>query len=123
MPKNTNNRISICIVHIINKNVSENIKYIGLQSKEQIQSLLLKCKALIFPSIWIESMPMTLIEAQTVGTIPIVAASINTNNGSRDGHLKKAEYFDVATFPKLTMKNSVQSSKNSKSIICLLTPK
>ena len=31
------------------------------------------------------------------------AASINTNNGSRDGHLKKAEYFDVATFPKLTM--------------------
>jgi polyisoprenoid-binding protein YceI len=31
------------------------------------------------------------------------AASINTNNGSRDGHLKKAEYFDVVTFPKLTM--------------------
>jgi len=31
------------------------------------------------------------------------AASINTNNGSRDGHLKKPEYFDVAAFPKLTM--------------------
>lgn len=68
------------LVHLINNKVSENIKYIGLQSKEQIQSLLLKCKALIFPSIWIESMPMTLIEAQTMGTIPIVAASINTNN-------------------------------------------
>lgn len=80
----TNKQLTIAgngdLVHIINKNVSENIKYIGLQSKEQIQSLLLKCKALIFPSIWIESMPMTLIEAQTVGTIPIVAASINTNN-------------------------------------------
>jgi glycosyltransferase involved in cell wall biosynthesis len=68
------------MVHIINNNVSKNIKYIGLQSKAQIQSLLLTCKALIFPSIWIESMPMTLIEAQTMGTIPIVAASINTNN-------------------------------------------
>ena len=68
------------MVHIINNNLSKNIKYIGLQSKAQIQSLLLTCKALIFPSIWIESMPMTLIEAQTMGTIPIVAASINTNN-------------------------------------------
>lgn len=68
------------MVNIINNNLSKNIKYIGLQSKAQIQSLLLTCKALIFPSIWIESMPMTLIEAQTMGTIPIVAASINTNN-------------------------------------------
>ena len=68
------------LVHIVKNNLSKNIQYIGLQSKEQIQSLLLKCKALIFPSIWIESMPMTLIEAQTMGTIPIVAASINTNN-------------------------------------------
>ena len=68
------------LVHIVKNNLSENIQYIGLQSKEQIQSLLIKCKALIFPSIWIESMPMTLIEAQTMGTIPIVAASINTNN-------------------------------------------
>jgi len=68
------------LVHIIKDNTATNIKYIGLQSKQQIQSLLLTCKALIFPSIWIESMPMTLIEAQTMGTIPIVAASINTKN-------------------------------------------
>lgn len=33
----------------------------------------------------------------------IDAKSINTNNGSRDGHLRKVEYFDVATFPKITM--------------------
>ena len=56
------------------------IEFVGLQSKAQIQALLTKCKALIFPSIWIESMPMILIEAQRMGTIPIVAASINTNN-------------------------------------------
>lgn len=80
----TNKQLTIAgngdLIHIINNKASKNIQYIGLQSKEQIQSLLLKCKALIFPSIWIESMPMTLIEAQTMGTIPIVAASINTNN-------------------------------------------
>jgi len=73
------------LVHIINKSATTNIAYIGLQSKQQIKTLLLKCRALIFPSIWIESMPMTLIEAQTLGTIPIVAASINTINMIEDG--------------------------------------
>lgn len=62
-----------------------NIKYIGLQNKEQIQGWMQRCKALIFPSIWIESMPMTIIEAQSMGVIPIVAASINTNNMIQDG--------------------------------------
>ncbi|MGI9138016.1 MAG: glycosyltransferase family 4 protein, partial [Sediminibacterium sp.] len=68
------------LVNIIKDTPTTNIKYLGLQSKQQIQLLLQKCKALIFPSIWIESMPMTLIEAQSLGTIPIVASSINTNN-------------------------------------------
>jgi polyisoprenoid-binding protein YceI len=31
------------------------------------------------------------------------ASSINTSNSTRDGHLKKAEYFDVANYPKITM--------------------
>lgn len=30
------------------------------------------------------------------------ANTINTDNKMRDNHLRKAEYFDVATFPKLT---------------------
>jgi len=33
----------------------------------------------------------------------IDAKSINTNNSSRDGHLKKETYFDVVTFPKISM--------------------
>lgn len=30
--------------------------------------------------------------------------TINTGNGTRDGHLKKEEYFDVEKFPKIQMK-------------------
>jgi len=37
----------------------------------------------------------------------IEARSINTGNGTRDGHLKKAEYFDVATFPAINMKATI----------------
>lgn len=33
----------------------------------------------------------------------VETASINTGNGTRDGHLRKAEYFDVATHPRITL--------------------
>ena len=34
----------------------------------------------------------------------IYSRSINTGNGTRDGHLKKKDYFDVETYPKINMK-------------------
>lgn len=81
---NTNKKLVIAgngdLAKLVSSIQLSNIEFLGLQSKVQIQNLLLQCKALIFPSIWIESMPMTLIESQSLGTIPIVAASINTNN-------------------------------------------
>ena len=54
------------------------IQAVGLKSKGEINDLLVKCKALVFSSIWIEGMPMTIIEAFSLGTIPIAAFSINT---------------------------------------------
>ncbi len=38
--------------------------------------------------------------------ITVDAATIDTDNSSRDGHLKKAEYFDVATFKTLHFKST-----------------
>ena len=37
----------------------------------------------------------------------IDSKSINTGNGTRDGHLKKKNYFDVESFPKISMKASL----------------
>ena len=37
----------------------------------------------------------------------IDAKTINTGNGSRDGHLKKTDYFDVVSFPTIKMKASL----------------
>ena len=34
-------------------------------------------------------------------TVSVDVATINTNNGTRDNHLKKEEYFDVAQHPRL----------------------
>ena len=35
--------------------------------------------------------------------VTVNAGTVNTGNGSRDGHLKKAEYFNSATFPKISI--------------------
>jgi polyisoprenoid-binding protein YceI len=38
--------------------------------------------------------------------VSIDAASINTNDEKRDGHLKSADFLDAEKFPKLTFKSS-----------------
>lgn len=37
--------------------------------------------------------------------------SINTGNNTRDGHLKKTEYFDVSAFPSITLKSNLFSKE------------
>ena len=38
--------------------------------------------------------------------VTVDANTIDTDNGSRDGHLRKAEYFDVATYKTLHFKST-----------------
>jgi polyisoprenoid-binding protein YceI len=46
----------------------------------------------------------------------IDAKSINTGNDTRDGHLKKKEYFDVATYTKISMKATSFSKEKDGTI-------
>lgn len=52
-----------------------NITYLGALDKSSIEGLLATCSALIFPSIWYEGMPMTLLEAFAAGT-PAIASDL-----------------------------------------------
>lgn len=69
----------------VRDHASTNIEYRGALPKEEVFHFYEHCKALIFPSLWIEGMPMTIIEAQSVGTIAIVAASVNTKRMIQTG--------------------------------------
>jgi glycosyltransferase involved in cell wall biosynthesis len=56
---------------------NKNINYLGLKEKEEVISELRKCVALIFPSLWYEGMPMTILEAFSTGT-PVIAPALGS---------------------------------------------
>jgi glycosyltransferase involved in cell wall biosynthesis len=55
------------------------IKFYGKQSHENTLALLQKSKFLLFPSIWYEGMPMTIIESFSLGK-PVIAHNFGAMN-------------------------------------------
>jgi polyisoprenoid-binding protein YceI len=39
-------------------------------------------------------------------SVTVSSSTINTDNGSRDGHLRKTDYFDVAKYPVIVMEST-----------------
>ena len=50
-----------------------NITYLGYQDKTAVIGHMKRCKGLIFPSVWYEGFPVTLLEALCCGTIVIAS--------------------------------------------------
>jgi len=51
------------------------ITYAGQLDAEGVREMMRRCTALLFPSIWYEGMPMTLLESFSAGT-PVIASKI-----------------------------------------------
>ena len=51
------------------------VEYMGFRKREETMQVLKKAKALIFPSEWLETFGMTIIEAFATGT-PVIAAKL-----------------------------------------------
>jgi len=52
---------------------NSNVDFVGSLEPHQVMDEMKKCQALIFPSIWYEGMPMTIIEAFSEGTSVIAS--------------------------------------------------
>lgn len=76
-----------------------NVSYLGSLGSEMIVAELQKTQALIFPSVWYEGMPMTIIEALSVGT-PIIASNLGAmcsmiSNEQNGFHFEAANINDL----------------------------
>jgi glycosyltransferase involved in cell wall biosynthesis len=56
-----------------------NIQYSGYRDKEYITSRLKKSRAMLFPSVWYECLPVTILEAFSTGTPVIISDGKNLN--------------------------------------------
>jgi len=53
------------------------ITYLGIQSRLTVFDYLKRCKALLFPSIWYEGFPVTILEAFSTST-PVIASNLGS---------------------------------------------
>lgn len=72
------------LAHLFSTDPTSSIQFHGFKNKAELVQLYASCKALIFPSLWLEGMPMTIIEAASTGAIPIVAGTDNSRQIIRD---------------------------------------
>lgn len=56
-------------------NLHSNIEYLGALKKGEVSREMSCCTALVFPSLWLEGMPMTIIESFACGT-PVIASDL-----------------------------------------------
>ena len=65
---------------------SPNIVFAGRKTRAEVLQAMKECKALLFPSIWYEGLPFTIIEAFAAGT-PVFASAIGAMQELiRDGY-------------------------------------
>jgi glycosyltransferase involved in cell wall biosynthesis len=57
------------------KKINANLEFLGFKSGEELKNIILKAKAVVIPSIWLENMPLSLLEALNLGKV-VVASKI-----------------------------------------------
>ena len=75
-------------------NENPQVEYLGFQQREEAMHILKRAKGLIFPSEWMETFGMTIVEAFATGT-PVIAAKIG---GA--AHLVQHKYNGLHYTPK-----------------------
>jgi glycosyltransferase involved in cell wall biosynthesis len=79
-----------------------NISFLGSLKKQEVFTQLAGCTALVFPSIWYEGMPLTIIEAFACGT-PVIASKFGAMEDMITHH-KNGLHFEAGNVNDLAEK-------------------
>ncbi len=88
----------------------ERIKYVGIQSKEDVLSWMKGAITLLFPSIWHECSPMTILEAFSC-SLPVISVRLWCSSGYRQTSEKQD-----TSFLQPVLRNSQRQSGGSRRI-------
>lgn len=58
---------------VIEYGLSEQIEFMGHKNKEDVEQFMKEAKAVVIPSVWLENMPFTLLEAMSLGRVVIAS--------------------------------------------------
>ena len=53
--------------------VSPNVEYVGFKTGKELEQLIAKAKFSVYPSIWYENCPLSILESESLGTLVITA--------------------------------------------------
>jgi glycosyltransferase involved in cell wall biosynthesis len=97
---------------------NKDLSYLGYQDNAVVMRHLKKCKALIFPSLWYEGFPMTILEAFSAGT-PVIASHLGAmmevvQNNDNGLHFKVGDADDLIDKIKMVESQPALAKKLSE---------
>jgi glycosyltransferase involved in cell wall biosynthesis len=94
------------------------IKILGPQPKEKVIEHMTRCKALVFPSICYEGMPLTILEAKNCGTVVIAKRTKNIEgllNENKDGLFYEDNIYEALyRFEKMSQEVNLEMMQNAR---------
>lgn len=55
------------------KKINASLEFLGFKNGEELKQIILKARAVVIPSIWLENMPLSLLEALNLGKVVIAS--------------------------------------------------
>lgn len=106
------------------KNKYEDIDFVGWVSRSEMEKYLYKARALIFPSLWYEGAPLTIIEMKSYG-IPCIVSDVSSAyeeiDDGESGYIFKSGDIEDLKRKILLIQNS-NISNMSKAIVDKFNP-
>lgn len=112
----------------------DNVEYVGFKTGQDLEELIQKAKFTVYPSVWYENCPLSILESESLGT-PVITANYGgmkelvKNNITgllidvvNKANLKKAItdlYYDNDKINKMS-KNCIEERKNMITLDCYI---